>query len=116
MATKKDIQSQVEEILKKAEERGTTSNFFFLTTFKRYQVQMNILTKLEAQIAEEGTMVSKEYVKGRKNLYVNPAITEYNKTATATNNTVATLLKIIDSVPEENDGKSLFEELNELLK
>lgn len=113
---KKDIQAQVDEILKKAEERGTTSNFFFLTTFKRYQVQMSILTQLEKQISEEGTMVSKEYVKGRKNLYVNPAITEYNKTATATNNTVATLLKIIDSIPAESDGKTLIEELNELLK
>lgn len=115
MKKTKTLQEQVDEILKKAEERGTTSNFFFVTTFKRYQVQMNILTELEKQIKEEGTMVTKEYVKGRKNLYVNPAISEYNKTATSANNTVATLLKIVDNIPNEGDGKTLVDQLNELL-
>lgn len=115
MKSKKTLQEQVDEILEKAEERGTTSNFFFVTTFKRYQVQMNILSQLEKKIAEEGSMVTKEYVKGRANLYVNPAVSEYNKTATAANNTVATLLKIVDSIPNEGDGKTLTDQLNELL-
>lgn len=115
MKSKKTLQEQVNEILQKAEERGATSNFFFVTTFKRYQVQMNILTELERQIEKEGSMVTKEYVKGRANLYVNPAVSEYNKTATASNNTVATLLKIVDSIPNEGEGKTLADQLNELL-
>ena len=41
MAAKQNLQSQVDDILAKAEERGVQSNFFFVTTFKRYQVQMN---------------------------------------------------------------------------
>lgn len=56
---------------------------------------MKILSELEKAIAEYGSTVTKEYVKGRKNLVSNPAIGEYNKTATAANGTVATLLKII---------------------
>ena len=114
---KKTIQEQVDEILEKAEARGTTNNFFFVTTFKRYQVQMKILSDLEAEINKIGATVKKEYVKGRQNVYTNPAITEYNKPATAANNPVATLLKIVDFLPpDEGDTKSLFDELNDLLK
>lgn len=95
------LQEQANKILEQAEKRGVSSNFFFATTFKRYQVQMKILSDLERAIAEYGTTVTKEYVKGRQNLVANPAITEYNKTATAANGTVATLMKIIESLPSE---------------
>ena len=40
-------------------------------------------------------MVEKEYVKGRGNLYTNPAITEYNRTTDSANKTVQTLIKIL---------------------
>ncbi len=101
---KKSLQMQVNEILEKAEDRGVQSNFFFRTTFKRYQVQMQTLTTLEQAIAENGATVTKEYVKGRQNIVINPAITEYNKTATAANNTVATLIKILESF--DGDGEA----------
>lgn len=102
MANKaKSLQEQADELLKKAEEKGVQTNFFFVTTFKRYQVQMKILADLERKIAEDGPLVTKEYVKNRGNVYVNPAITEYNKTATAANGTVATLINIIKSFTEE---------------
>ena len=95
MADKKTLNEQALEILKIAEESGVQSNFFFLTTFKRYQVQLNILTQLEKQMNEEGMLVEKEYVKGRKNLYTNPAVAEYNKTTDSANKTVACLMRII---------------------
>ena len=41
-------------------------------------------------------------MKGRKNVYTNPAISEYNKTSTAANQTVQTLMKIISTM--RNDG------------
>lgn len=102
------LQEQANEILAKAEERGVQSNFFFLTTFKRYQVQMKILADLEKEISELGPVVTKEYVKGRQNVVANPAIAEYNKTATAANGTVATLINIIRSFEgEEKSGGKL---------
>ena len=52
MAKKLSLQEQATEILKQAEERGVSSNFFFATTFKRYQVQMRILSDLEVAIEE----------------------------------------------------------------
>lgn len=93
----KSLNEQAQEILKIAEENGVQSNFFFVTTFKRYQVQMNILNELEKTMKDEGMLVRKEYVKGRKNLYSSPALTEYNKTTDSANKTVSTLLKIIRS-------------------
>lgn len=92
---KMTLKEQAEQILKTAEESGVQSNFFFVTTFKRYQVQLNILNELEASMKEEGMLVQKEYVKGRKNLYSNPAVAEYNKTTDSANKTVACLLRII---------------------
>ena len=91
----KSLNEQAQEIIQIAEESGVQSNFFFLTTFKRYQVQLNILAGLEKSIKAEGSTVTKEYVKGRKNLYSNPAVADYNRTTDSANKTVSTLMKII---------------------
>lgn len=109
------LQEQAQEILAKAREKGVQSNFFFVTTFKRYQVQMQILNSLEKEINELGATVQKEYVKGRKNVYTNPAISEYNKTATAANGTVSTLMKIITDLPKEESNESLNDIMAKLL-
>lgn len=113
---KMSLQEQANELLAKAEEKGISTNFFFRTTFKRYQVQMKILADLEKAIQEHGATVTKEYVKGRQNLVANPAITEYNKTATAANGTVSTLINIVKSFSEEGEAKASKLEalLNEL--
>lgn len=113
MARKLNLQEQANDILEIAEKYGVEQNFLFITTFQRYQVQLKILTDLQAKIKEDGALVTKEYVKGRGNLYTHPAIGEYNKTSTAANQTVATLIKIIKSLrngDDENEGE------DELLK
>lgn len=102
---KKSLDEQAVEILKIAEETGVQTNFFFVTTFKRYRVQLNNLTELEKAIKETGTLVTKEYVKGRANIYVNPAVTEYNKTTDSANRTVTTLMKIIKGFAKEDEER-----------
>lgn len=92
---KMSLSEQAQEIIRIAEESGVQSNFFFITTFKRYQVQLNMLTELEKRMKDDGMLVTKEYVKGRKNLYSNPALREYNTTTDSANRTVSTLMKII---------------------
>lgn len=103
------LKEQAEEILKIAQKFGVEQNFLFLTTFKRYQVQLSILTELEQKIKEDGSLVTKEYVKGRENVYTHPAISEYNKTSQSANNTVSTLIKILKDLrkdgEEENEGE-----------
>ncbi len=109
------LSKQADEILKKAEQKGLMNNFFFKTTFQRYTVQMKIMSDLQKEIDSEGATVTKEYVKGRKNVYTNPAITEYNKTATAANGTVATLINIVKSfTDEESKGSKLQDLINAL--
>lgn len=105
---RKDLHQQAEEIIKLAENSGVQSNFLFVTTFKRYQVQLGILDELEKAMKENGMLVEKEYVKGRKNLYGNPAVAEYNRTTDSANKTVTTLMRIIHNFtmgekPKNND-------------
>jgi len=92
---KMSLNEQAQEIIRIAEEKGVQSNFFFLTTFKRYQVQLKILSELEAAMKEDGVLVTKEYVKGRANVYSHPAVNDYNRTTDSANKTVSTLMKII---------------------
>lgn len=91
----KTLEEQAAEIISMAEDAGVQENYFFVTTFKRYQVQIGILSQLEESMAKDGMLVKKEYVKGRKNLYSNPAVNAYNRTADSANKTVQTLMRII---------------------
>ena len=69
-------------------------------------MQINILNDLERAIKEQGTLVTKEYVKGRENIYTHPAITEYNKTSNGANQTVQTLMKIITTLRDEGSDSA----------
>ena len=110
----KSLENQAKLILEQAEKRGISSNYFFATTFARYNVQLQILKDLEAAIQEYGTTVTKTYVKDRENLVANPAITEYNRTATAANGTVKCLIDILKSFTDEQ--KSGMMEILDSLK
>ena len=77
---------------------------------------MKILSDLEESIKAYGTTVTKEYVKGRQNLVANPAITEYNKTATAANGTVATLINIIKTLTDEEKTGGRLQDLIDTLR
>ena len=92
---KKTLIEQGQEILRIAEESGVQGNFLFQTTYKRYLVQLTILSELEKAIKEDGLIVTKEYIKGRENVYTSPAVKEYNNTADSANSTIKTLMKII---------------------
>lgn len=102
-----NLNEQAKEIIRVAEESGAQSNFFFVTTFKRYQVQLQILNELEQTLSEDGVLVTKEYVKGRQNVYSHPAITDYNKTTDSANKTVQTLMRILKNynVEEVSDSE-----------
>ena len=96
------LNEQAEQILKIAEGYNVDKNFFFITTFKRYLVQINILNELENSIKADGILVTKEYVKNRKNVYTHPAIQDYNRTTDSANKTVSTIMKIIKSFAGED--------------
>ena len=97
------LNQQAAEILRIAEESGVQSNFFFVTTFKRYQVQLNILNELQKSMDKDGVLVTKEYVKGRENVYSHPAVADYNRTTDSANKTVTTLMKILSGFNRQED-------------
>lgn len=113
--TKLSLNEQAQEIIRISEESGVQSNFFFITTFKRYQVQLNILTELEKTIKAEGALVTKEYVKNRKNLYTNPAISDYNRTTDSANKTVATLMRILRNFGVDDVGEQDVDPLMKII-
>ena len=99
-----DLNAQAKEILKKATEKGVEHSFMFVTSFKRYQEQISHLVELEKIIKDEGMLVSKEYVKGRKNLYMNPAVNAYNATCAGADRTAQLLLRCIIQPLSDGDG------------
>lgn len=100
-----NLNEQAQKILEIAEEYGVNSNFLFINTFKTYLVQIRILQDLDKAIKKDGTITTKEYVKGRENIYTHPAIKEYNNTVNSANRTVTTLMKIIrGSKEDESNG------------
>lgn len=113
---KMTLQEQAEAIKRMAEESGLESNYFFITTFERYEVQLSILERLKESMDKDGMLVSKEYVKGRGNLYSSPAVTEYNRTTDSANKTVSTLMRILKnfcaSSTDDRGGDPLLAMIN----
>jgi hypothetical protein len=106
-ANSRAMTRKANEILKLAENSGVHTNYFFTTTFERYLFQIKLLKELEQEIEAAGTLVTKEYVKGRENVYTNPAINAYNNTMNSANKTVSTLLKIIQGFKAEDKDKDV---------
>ncbi len=109
------LQEQAAEILRRATEKGVDANFFFVTKFSQYNTQLQIMEELKKEIKANGSMVKKTYVKGRENLMINPAIDGFNKTVTASNGTVQTLIAIIEKLGQEQVKESkLFKLMEEM--
>lgn len=117
MAKKKELslQEQAAEILRLAKEYDVSNNFLFTTTFKRYVTQINVLENLSKTISQEDILVTKEYVKGRGNIYVHPAVKEFNNTTNSANTTVKTLLSLIETAKQQRDAGDNQDPLWEVL-
>lgn len=111
MASKKsnpikfDLEGKADEILKRAQEKSDEHAYMFITTFVRYRELLAHQRELEKVIQEEGLMVQKEYVKGRKNLYLNPAVNAYNSTTAALDKTAQLIMKIIQEPLRDGGGE-----------
>lgn len=111
-----DLARLESKILEIAEKMSDDEKYELITTLNRYKVQVNILEKLKEEIESSDTLVEKEYVKGRPNISIHPAIIEFSKTSSAANGTVVTMVKIICSSATRQNGKmpasSIYEFLN----
>jgi hypothetical protein len=103
--TLKQLKGMEEEIMKMAEQRGVDQNYFFVTAFNRYKAQISILNNLETALSKDGVLVTKEYVKGRENIYCHPAVGDFNRTTDSANKTMLAIMKLLDTIgaPQERD-------------
>ena len=109
----KDLKKHADEIIEAAESLNAQDNFLFVTTFKRYLKLLDMLDDLEKSLDDHGVQVTKEYVKGRGNLYSNPAINSYVHVTDSANKTVSTLKRILrDCEANDDDGDSLVDAIN----
>lgn len=109
-----DFEAQAQEILDKVKGTELEYNFLFKETFHNYIDLLKYMKSLKEIAEQDGAMISKEYVKGRENLYVHPALKEYNKCITNANRTVETLLKIIRELKEDK-GEDALDPLLDLM-
>lgn len=100
------LNDQAKEILQKATEKGVEHSFMFVSTFDRYMKHLKHLAELQKVIDDEGMLVKKTYVKGRANLYINPAVSAYNQTAGAADKTAQLLLRYIVQPLRDPDAES----------
>ena len=103
------MNEQAQAILDKARAKGIEHTFMFTTTFQRYVELISHMGELQKAIKEDGCLVTKEYVKGRQNVYVHPAINAYNATAAQANNTANILMRFIVQPLSDSDDKDDFD-------
>lgn len=103
------MNEQAQVILAKAREKGIEHTFMFTTTFQRYVELISHMAELQKSIKKQGCLVTKEYVKGRQNIYVHPAINAYNATAAQANNTANILMRFIVQPLSDSDDKDDFD-------
>lgn len=95
-----------ESILAMARDYGVADNALFLQTLKNYETIQRSIEGIDQIVNQNNELtISKEYVKGRENLYLHPAIKELPKQIDASNKTLDKMLDIIEKLgtPRQTD-------------
>lgn len=99
MAKQKESYFNKESILLMAEHYGVANNALFLQTLKNYETIQRSIEGIDEIVNQNADLtISKEYVKGRENLYLHPAIKELPKQIDASNKTLDKMLDIIEKL------------------
>ena len=62
-----------------------------------------MLDSLEKSFREDGSTITKEYVKGRENVYIHPAVDKYTKTSDSAFNKILKLREMMNQDNRNND-------------
>ena len=100
---KKSIKETAKDILKEATDRGLNDDASFMTSYHLLEVQIEMLDELEKSFKEDGATTTKEYVKGRENIYIHPAVDKYTKTSDSAFNKILKLREMINKEVNDND-------------
>lgn len=99
-----------EKFKETAESLSEEHRYIFESTLETYFQLIKNFKILKEALEADGCLITKEYVKGRQNVYVHPAMSEMNKTVNMLNSTAKTLIAIIKDLGAENK-----EEVDELM-
>lgn len=100
---KKNVKDLAKGILEEAAKTGFDKDASFLTSYHLLQVQIEMLDSLEKSFREDGATITKEYVKGRENVYVHPAVDKYAKTSDSAFNKILKLKEMVKKEEIENN-------------
>ncbi len=106
----KRLDMLAEKFKETAESLSEEHRYIFESTLETYFQLIKNFKVLKEALEADGCLITKEYVKGRQNVYVHPAMSEMNKTVNMLNSTAKTLIAIIKDLGAENK-----EEVDELM-
>ena len=106
MAGKTREESNIDKLRELASQTGCDSNPLFATALDQYVVQLRVIDLIRHELDNADLAVSKEYVKGRENLYAHPLVKELPKHSDSATKTAAFLWNMIrDSMPRQGSDQ-----------
>lgn len=97
-----------------ATEYGVEENALWMATMEQYVVQVRMIDMIRRELDKSDDLaVSKEYVKGRENIYAHPLVKELPKHSDAANRTCETLLDIIKVLGKKKEVTDGFDDFLE---
>lgn len=102
-----DTLNDLKKVKEIAKEMDVMQRSCFLSTLDRYETQVKLVERLRKIVDDKKTevLVTKEYVKGRENITINPVIQSYNQSVASANKTVVTLKDILKGFAEMRGEK-----------
>jgi hypothetical protein len=98
----KNVKELAKGILEEAAECGLDRDSSFITSYHLLEVQIEMLDALEKSFKEEGATITKEYVKGRENICIHPAVDKYTKTSDSAFNKILKLKEMLEKHSSSN--------------
>ena len=95
MPRKKQTEPSEIDFEQMARSYRVSDNALFISTLDTYRLQKLVIESIKKEIENGDPTVEKEYVKGRLNLCVHPAVKELPIHVNSINKTAATLIRII---------------------
>ena len=103
------LKERANKILERAREKGDEQALLFETIFQQYLEALDHRQKLRNALVDDGVTVTKEYVKGRKNIYVHPALAAYATQGKLLLETAKTLMTLIREKIADSDDQDEFD-------
>lgn len=110
MDKQREKRTDLNRLMKMAKEYGVDTNALFLSSLDIYMTQKQAIDMIREVFEVDDVTTTKEYVKGRENVYLHPAIKELPRHTDAINKTTSQLLDIIKVLGyKSNDRDELID-------